>query len=425
MRRPITPELQHYLGSFLLQTAMIAALTLIPFFCFQHLGGRERSAALAYGVQTLSLGITCFLSAPFVSRWQNGLWGCLIGAIGFGAFYFLASFTTSIGAFCVLTGIAMSFFALAWPAMQSWLGSQPDEQKRTKSLSYFNIAIGIGLTVGPLVSGILYGISFRLAFFAAFLLSVLAALLLFTLPPENEYFIRSVGATEAAPNRIASKSENASELFLYCGWLTNMLGWGMVGSIRTVYAGQVNGLVQRGQMVLLSASEPLRVFTSQRPPSAATLYSVMQAVLSLGYFAAILVMGRTVRWQHRFWIVAAFEFILGAAVCALADSRSLLVILACHAVLGMFAAFGYLSSQSYSTSNYALKHRRIAVQEGLSQSSGFALPLLFAQCSLWYGLSWPFRRAFLLIGAFAALQLFSLRLARSQPERRKFETQNA
>ena len=412
MRWTIHPEQRHYLGSFLLQTAMIEALTLIPFFCFQHLGGRERSAALAYGVQTLSLGVTCFISAPFVSRWRNGLLGCLIGALGFGTFYFLASFATSVVTFCILTGIAMSFFALAWPAMQSWLGAQPDEQKRTKSLANFNIAIGIGLIVGPLITGVLYGINFRLAFLAAFVLSVLAALLLFSLPHEKEYFGRRADAAEAAPNHPAVKTRSAGELFLYCGWLTNMLGWGIIGAIRTVYAGQVNDLVQRGQMVLLSMHAPIRFFTAQQPPSAATLYSIMQAVLSLGYFAAILVMGRTVRWQRRLWIVAALEIVLGTAVWTLAGSRSLIVILLCHAILGAFAAFGYLGSQCYSTSDPVRKHRRVAIQEGLSQSSGFVLPLLFAQSAMSYGIAWPFKNVWLLLAAFAAAQFLSVQIAK-------------
>ena len=412
MRRFVQPELQHYLGSFLLQTAMMVAMTLIPFFCFQHLGGNERSAALAYGVQTLSLGLTCFLSAPFVSKWKNGLLGCLIGSIGFGAFYFFASFATSVFAFCVLTGIAMGFFALAWPALQSWLGAQPNQQKRAKSFSYFNLAIGLGLTIGPLIEGVLYQAGFRAAFLAVLVISLFAATLLFTLPPEKNYFGAHIPAAAEANEHLGNPSNGANEIFLYCGWLTNMLGWGLTGAVRTVYAGQVNELVQRGKLVLFSSGAPGHVFAAQQTPTAATLYSGMQAMLSFGYFAAILALGRTLRWQHRISVLIAFESVLGLSIWTLAGSRSLLVILACHALLGVFTAFGYLGSQCYSASNYSLKHRRIAIQEGLAQSSGFALPLLFAQCATFYGIAWPFKNVWLLLAPFAAAQILSLRFTK-------------
>ena len=421
MRRLLQPELQHYFGSFLLQTAMMVGMALIPFFCFQHLGGETRSAALAYGVQTLSLGITCFFSAPFVRRWKNGLHGCLVGSVGFGAFYFFASYARSIAAFCILTGIAMCFFGLAWPALQSWLGAQPNEQKRIRSFSWFNVAIGLGLTVGPLVEGALYRLSVRAAFAAVFLFSVLAAVLLFTLPQESAYFSRRVAAPKG-PQLAAGSEESFSinpsrlnETFLYCGWLTNMLGWGLTGAVRTVYPGRISELVQRSQLVFAFAGAPSRAFTAPGT-TAATLYSEMQAMLSLGYFVAILVLGRSLRWQRRIWFLLASEAVLGWSIWTLARSRSLLVILSCHAVLGMFTAFGYLGSQTYSASNYALKHRRIAIQEGLSQSSGFVLPLLFAQCATFYGAAWPFSYVWLLIAVFAAAQLLSIRFATRKTE---------
>jgi MFS family permease len=413
MRRIIKPEIQHYLGSFLLQTSMMVAMTMIPFFTFQHLGGKERAAALVYGVQTLSLGATCFLSAPFVSKLRNGLICCLIGAAGFGTFYCAAMFATRVAVFCVLTGIAMAFFALAWPALQSWLGAQPDGKLRTKSFSYFNLSLGLGLTLGPLVAGAFYGINFRLAVLAVLVLSWLAAILLFTLPREKEYFGQSRQPDDLDRSEKASApADIRNEIFLYCGWLTNMLGWGLTGAVRTVYAGQINHLVQAGHLVLLSQSSPIHVFTSQRGPGAETIYTWMQAVLSLGYFAAILAMGRTVRWQHRFWLTATFECILGLGILVLAGSQSLVVILICHAILGAFTAFGYMGSQCYSAANPQYKHRRIAINEGLGQTGGFAFPQIFAQLGSLHGLAWPFSYTPVLLAGFASLQLFSIRFAK-------------
>jgi MFS family permease len=420
MRRCIKPEIQHYLGSFLLQTSHVVALTLIPFFTFQHLGGKERAAALVYGVQTLSIGATCFLSAPLVSKLRNGLTCCLIGAAGFGIFYCGAMFATCVWVFCVLAGIAMAFFALAWPAMQSWLGAQPDGKLRTRSFSYFNLSLGLGLTIGPLVAGAFYGINFRFAFLAVLVLSWMAAFLLFTLPREREYFKKSGQPDDPDRSEKASApADTRNEVFLYCGWLTNMLGWGLTGAVRTVYAGQVNHLVQKGQLVLFSQGAPIHVFTSQQGPGAATLYTWMQAVLSLGYFAAILTMGRTVRWQHRFWLTAALECILGIGIWVLAGSRSLVVILICHATLGAFTAFGYMGSQCYSAANPQYKHRRIAINEGLAQSGGFAFPQIFAQLGTLHGLAWPFSYTPVLLVGFASLQMLSIQAAKWKVARRE------
>lgn len=413
VNRLIKPEYQHYLGSFLLQVSVVVGVTLIPFFTFQHLGGRERGAALAYGVVSLSLGGACILSAPFVSALRNGLVYCLVGSIGFGIFYAAAMFAKNITVFCLLTGISMGFFALAWPAMQSWLGAQRNEVLRTKSFSGYNVAIGLGLTVGPFIAGVTYEMDYRLAFSVVLLLSVVAACLLFTLPHEKYYFDIPAAVDAAnAGGSTCERKDNRNEVYLYCGWLTNMLGWGLTGAVRTVYAGQVDRMVHNGKLVLLSQALPLHVFTTQSDPTAAKLYSWMQTVLSLGYFLAILAMSRTVRWQHRFGVVVACQALLGAGIWVLSGSESLFVILICHVLMGAFTGFGYLGSQCYSSSTPQLKHRRIALNEGLSHSTGFALPLVFAQLGTWYGMTWAFRYTPLFLAAFVVLQFLSLKYAK-------------
>ena len=411
--RFIKPEYQHYLGSFLLQASVVVGVTLIPFFTFQHLGGRERGASLAYGVVSLSLGGACILSAPFVSAVRNGLVYCLVGSVGFGVFFAAGMFAKNITVFCLLTGISMVFFALAWPAMQSWLGAQRNEILRTKSFSSYNMAIGLGLTAGPFIAGVAYEVDYRLAFLVVLLLGVLAAILLFTLPQEKHYFDipAAVDVTNAGGSSCERK-DNSNEVYLYCGWLTNMLGWGLTGAVRTVYAGQVDRMVHGGKLVLLSTGLPLHVFTAQSAPTAATLYSWMQTVLSLGYFIAVLAMSRTVRWQHRFGVIVACQALLGAGIWVLAGSDSLFVILICHLVMGAFTGFGYLGSQCYSSTNPQLKHRRIALNEGLSHSTGFALPLVFAQLGTWYGMTWAFRYTPLFLAAYVVLQFLSLKYAK-------------
>ena len=52
------------------------------------------------------------------------------------------------------------------------------------------------------------------------------------------------------------------------------------------------------------------------------------------------------------------------------------------------------------------------MNEGLSQSAGFVLPLVFAQLGTWYGTAWPFRNTPLILAAFFALQLLSIKYAK-------------
>lgn len=394
---------------------MMLGMTLVPFFTFEHLGGQERAAAIVYGVQTLSLGAICMVSASFVSTFRNALTWCLVGICGFGVFYAAGMFAHNPAVFCVLTGIAMAFFALAWPALQSWLGAQPDSKLRMKSFSRFNIAIGLGLTAGPLIAGVIYQVDYRLAFVSVLVLSAAAAVLIAKLPREQEYFARYPSSTESGTtsnDEAEIKRSDPDEIYLYCGWLMNILGWGLTGAVRVVYARQLDDLVREGRLVLLSDKFALHVFRASGGVSAATIYSWMQTVLSLGYFLVILLMGRTTRWQHQLWILVASQVLLGVGIWRLAGSHSLLVIAACHAVMGGYTGFAYMSSQCYSSANSLLKHKRIALNEGLSNLNSFVMPLVFAQFAVWYGTAWPFKNTPYFLCAFVALQILSLRYAK-------------
>lgn len=403
-------ENRHYLAMFFLQTSMMLGMTLIPFFIFDHLNGDALSVAIAYGVQSLALGVVCLVSAPFLTGVKNGLFWSIIGAFGFAFFYAISVVSPNTLTFFALTGLAMAFLALAWPAMQSWLGAQPDERLRTKSFSYLNIALGLGLVAGPIIAGVLYNMDFRLAFAGVFVLGIFSVLLIQWLPKEHEHFgiIKNVTAN----HNNNSKTDTKNESFVYVGWFTAVLAWGLIGMVRTLYPKQIEELVTVGQMVLFSHGMPLHVFGSGASVSPATLYSWMQSFLSAGFFIAALVMGRTICWQHRFWLIIMVQMITGASLWLLAISGSLIVILISHLVIGLFGGFTYLSAQCYSSTNFKLKHRRLAISQGLQSSGSFALPLVFAQFATWFGLLWPFKVTPILLIGMIALQLFLLNYGR-------------
>ena len=384
-------ETRLFIGLFCIQTAMMIGVMIIPFFVKNELGGTDRAAALAYGTQMVGLGVVCLLSAPFLARAKSSarcaLWGCL----GFGVFYTVCVLCRTPLQYYVLGAASMGALAIAWPALIAWLGGQPDEKLRTRSLSYFNIIVGVGLVVGGLLAGWLYDTDYRLAFAAVGVLSAIGVLAIYTLPHESVYF----GAGEAQPEGEQPESPDthwrANEAHMYCIWLAAIAAWGLVGATRTVYATHVDSLLKTGSMVVLSQGAPLHTFVSGGSVGAATLYSWMQSGLSLAFMVTALIMGRTRYWERRFWLLAAVQVATAGAIYLLAGSRSLLLILICHLVFGANTAFCNLAAQLYSVANPALKHKRSAINQGLISLAGFFVPLGVAQAAVQYGPIMPFR----------------------------------
>ncbi|MCC6697834.1 MAG: MFS transporter, partial [Candidatus Hydrogenedentes bacterium] len=161
-----------YLAAFLLDFSVAIGLTAMPFFIYERLNGGVALSGTVGAVQMAVYAIGCFLSAGFVSRARNSLHLALLGVAVF-ALMFATLPWVSTSALCIVTASAPFLgLALAWPALQAWLGQEPDPVARARHLAGFNIATAFGFTLSPLLAGPLYDADFRLPFIALVALCV-------------------------------------------------------------------------------------------------------------------------------------------------------------------------------------------------------------------------------------------------------------
>lgn len=378
------PETRLYVGLFGVQTAMMVGVMIIPFFVKEHLvGGDDRAVVNAYGVQMVGLAAVCLLSAPFLNRVKNSVLCAFIGFVLFGVPYTLCIFCRTPLQYYIAGAVSMAGLAIAWPAMLAWLGGQPDEKLRTRNLAYFNTIVGVGLFVGGVIAGPLYDWDYRLAFAAVGILSAIGIVFIRTLPREKDYF----GAAEIHQDKdqavdVESEPWRANEAFMYCIWLASFAAWGLVSATRTLYPAHLTNLLKEGSLMLFSQEWPL---------GKATLYTWIQAGLSLTFALTAFAMGRTTKWERKFWLIATTQVVTAVAIFLLSGTRSVLLILACHLVFGADTAFCNLSSQFYSVANPKRKQMRSAINQGLASLSDWLVPLAVVQLAMHSSPIAPFR----------------------------------
>ncbi|MDQ1255832.1 MAG: transporter, partial [Candidatus Hydrogenedentes bacterium] len=79
-----------YAVAFLMDCALMAGFTIVPFFVMRQLGGGERMVGLIAGLQSIAYAAVSLLSAPFVKHAKNGLNWALLGMAGFGVLFSIA-----------------------------------------------------------------------------------------------------------------------------------------------------------------------------------------------------------------------------------------------------------------------------------------------------------------------------------------------
>ena len=410
------PEVRFFAGLFFVQTAMMLGMAIIPFFVKDHLGGSDRAVTLAYGTQNVAIAAVCLISALFLPRVKNSALWAFIGCLGFGVLYTACVFCRTPMQYYIGGVLAMIFLGIAWPAMMAWLGGQPDEKLRARSFSIANMVMGIGLIVGALLV-VLYQQDYRWAFAGVGILAALGTYAIYTLPHERDYFgVRPDEAEDSDFTDADRARAQANETHVYCVWLAGFAAWGLVAATRTVYPGHIKNLFEAGSMVTLSANWPLHVFAVGGSIEDKTLYSWMQAVLSLAFPITALLMARTTYWQRRFWLLALIQVATAGALVLLAGSSSLIVLLFCHLIFGVNTAYCNVAAQLYSVANPKRKHQRSAFTQGLFSLSNLVVPLAIVQAGVERGPMMPFRLMpvlmIVVIGVEAMLLLYGRRQAR-------------
>jgi len=401
----LKPHHKMYIAGFLTDFAIMSYLVAMPFFVFRQLGGGAAMSGTFGAAQGAAYALVCLTSSRFVLRAKNGLnWavtGLLLNTLFIGLVPFFRSFWV-----CGFLGmVGIGGLALVWPALHSYVGGEPDRDLRSRRMSGFNLAWSLGFALSPLLAGRLFEIDYRLPFVVTCVLNVTVVLVLRSLPHEHDHH----GRETAEALEFHAEADRASERFLYSAWLATLMGNFLAQVARTVFPRRVEDLVAAGELRLLWESAP----SPELMERAVEKFSVLVFSLSLVSAIVFLVMGHTRFWRHRPGILFGIQASAALAFYVLGSTQSLVVMAFCFVLVGLNAGFSFFSSVYYSVSNWQLKHRRTAINEGVVGLGGFTGCLLFGYLAKSYGLSMPFHYTPLMMGAALVAEGALLRLRKS------------
>ena len=392
-----------YLAAFLLDFSVATAITAMPFYAFQHLqGGPAMSGALG-AAQMAVYAAGCLISAAFLAHTATDLRYALAGVAIFAAPFALVPFIGTPVLCGLMASVPFIGLALAWPAMQSWLGTEPDLERRARHLTGFNTATAFGFTFSPLLTGPMFDLDYRLPFFALLVLALAVAALLTSLP-------RDCGPARPLPEGgEASGSDSPPLGLLYALWGATFTASALFASVRSVYPSRVDALV--GEKTLTALGDWLPRWLAAAGP--ATVFSWMAFALSLATVACFAVMGRTSRWHGRFSIILAGQAIAAAACAGLGGAQSLAAMLGCFILVGANFGLCFFASLFYSLAEARKSHRRAAMNEGILGAGGFAGGIGAGYAAGHWGLAPTFQWMPVFVALAIAVQLLLLRLVRT------------
>jgi MFS family permease len=396
-----SPHARLYLAGFILDFAIMTAITVIPFYVYNQLGGTELMSGVIGGIQAVCYAATCLVSSRFVGRTRHGLRWAYAGLLIYlllMPFMLLSRNPWVAGGVSV---VAWGGLAFVWPAFYSWIGADPDAARRQKSLGWFNIAWSGGFTVSPLFAGPLYDHAYWLPFVVVSAGTGLALLLVVSLPRERDYF--GAPAHEDADDDTAIDWK--SEAFLYAAWMATLVANMILGVMRSVYPKRVNDLVAAGDLRIFFEEVPAGFLTVD----AATKYSWLAFACSLFTVLIFLYFGHSTVWRHKLGWLIGIQVAAGAAFWALATTTSLAVMLVAFALAGAALGVGFFSSVYYSVANPRLKHRRAAINEGAVGVGGCLGSIVFGYLASVYGMAFPFQWSPLFIAAAILFQFWLVR----------------
>ncbi|MBL7648144.1 MAG: MFS transporter [Candidatus Hydrogenedentes bacterium] len=352
----LKPHHRMYAAAFLLDFSVAIALTALPFFIFERLGGGPAMSGAVGAFQMAIYAAGCLLSARYVTGARSGLYLAIIGVAAFALPFTLIPWMTSPLVCGVATSLPFFGLALAWPAMQSWLGGEPDPEARARHLTGFNTATAFGFTFSPLFAGPLYDFDYRLPFFLLFVVGVVVVLLLRSLPKEVR-----VAESNVSGDADDSEADTFSPGLLYASWGATLSANSLFAALRSVYPSRVETLVSEGNLDLWSGWQPAWLLSV----GPATAFSWLAFILPLATVASFTVLGRTKSWRGRFDYMVAGQLIAAASLIALAHTHSVGMMLLCFIAVGANYGLCFFSSLYYSLAVASEKHRRAAINEGL------------------------------------------------------------
>lgn len=396
-----TPRVRMYMVGFLFDFAIITAITAQPFYVYNQIGGSAAMSGVYGGIQAVVYALLSLASSRFVHKTGNGLVWAYTGMLIFAVFVPGMMFFRDPWICGVMGVVGFGALAICWPAFYSWVGADPEPERRQNSLGWFNLAWSSGFAFGPLLAGPLYDYDHRLPFVFTFVITAATFVLLWSLPRERDFF----GTGRVEEHAEGLNVDHVSEHFLHAAWLATLVANMMVGVTRTVFPKRINDLVAEGQLRLLFEAVPADYLTV----AAATKFSWLAFLSAFTTAVLFFVFGRTTIWRHKLSWLVGLQLAGGAGFWVLGFTRSLVVMAAAFMLIGSTLGIAFFSSVYYSIANPALKHRRAAVNEGMVGLGGFVGGILFGWLALRYGMNFPFQWSPLFLLAAVAAQVALVR----------------
>ncbi len=394
---------RHYLAGFLLDSAVMIAMTAMPFYIYNQIGGGVRMSGTIAGIQAVAYAVVCILVSGGVVRTPlRGLSGAVFGTGLFALFFGGSVVTRDPVLYAVLTTLGMIGMAITWPALHAWIGAEPNLRRRNRRMSRFNISWSLGFTFGPLAAGPLYTWDPRFPFLLAGILALVAMAIFRAAPDERAYF--GEARPDDADRRL--RHDRASEVHLYAGWLACLTGNALAIVSRSVYPKRVQDLLESGQLRFLFEETP----ASFLPTQPATTYMWLAFAVAGANAGAFFVMGRTDRWHHRFGVLAAIQAAAAGAFWVLGTTQSFLIMLLCYGVVGTAWGAGFFAGVFYSVADPVRKVRRTAFNESMVGIGGFAA-MGFGALAGQFGMALPFHATPLFVGAALLAQFLLIQWA--------------
>ncbi len=399
----LKPHHRMYLTAFFMDSSVMVMFATAPFFVFTQIGGDETMAGAVGAIQMIAYALSCLISARFVAQTENGLRWAFLGVILFIFFSCLMPLRPTFPFCATISFLAFAALGLVWPALQSWIGAEPDAARRAQHMAIFSISAGCGFALSPLLGGPLFDLDYRLPFIAVALLGVAILTLIRTLPHEKEHFIDNPVPVDDESDSTAADGRNWTSLL--AAWNALFVLNVLVGATRSIYPKRVMDLLAAGELRVLfeSGSSPL---LNQGP---ATTFSWLVSTLWIATAVCYLLLGRWPLWPHQMRLLLGLQVLAGGASWLLGNTQSLLIMLVCFAIVGVSCGVSFFVAMTYSLADPRHKHRRAATTEGILGVGGFAGSIGFGYLAGRYEVVTPFLYTPILIIVGLAIQVWLLR----------------
>jgi len=397
---------RHHASAFFQDFALSSGFALIPFYIYDHIGGGARMSGNVSAAQSLFYAIACLLVARYAGNLRHPVRVAVIGCVGFAVLMPMVLLTQTGLQVGLLSVVALVCLALYWPAMQSWLGGEPNSRIRARRMAHYTVAWSLGLAIGPMFTGWLYDFAdFRYAFGLVAASTLVAAALAWSLPEVLE-----AHATDEAVDAEPVDLE-VCERHLYPTWVASFVSWGMVGAMRGVYPKRVHELVDDSSLHALWPGGPIDLSGAK----AATVYAVLLLSLYGSRAATSYLMGVWHGWHGRYSWVFVSQIGAAAALYGLGVSSSLTVISICCLLIGFNGGITFFASLYYSVADPARRHGRAAIHESLVGVGGFCAAIAAGELAERFGSGIPFVYAPMLVVGAVLIQLMMYSRRRSRP----------